>query len=574
MSVFKSLRPPGVPGRPTFGECSLPWVFDFVRAIFGAYDPVSARRLINEFLLLIAKKNIKSTIAAGIMLTALIRNWREESEALILAPTLEVANNSYGPAASMVRVDPELSDLLHIQDNFRKVTHLTTGANLKVVAANTETVSGKKAAFVLVEELHEFGKRANAAAMLMEATGGQSAQPEGFTIYLTTQSDEQPAGVFKEKLDLFRDIRDGRLIDPEKLPVLYEYPAAMVEREAYLDPANFYVTNPNVDRSVRSDWLTKKLDEKRRGDKSALNVFLAKHLNVEIGMRLATNRWAGANHWESAVDRTLTLADLLDRSEVVTMGGDGGGLDDLLGLSVLGREKITRRWLLWTRAWCYEGVLELRQEIAPRLRDFDNADELRIIERLGDDMEDVKAIAEEVVASGKLPPKNAVGVDPAGLAGLADALQQGGVTDEQLVGVSQGWRLSGAIMSTERALADGTLKHGGQAMMAWCVGNAKIEPKGNAKLITKQASGTAKIDPLMAAFNAVSLMAMNPQAANAGSIYDDADAYAKAFTDGIKAESPPDDGAWSSAVLADPAHPLFAEHKRRFESWQELQEDG
>ena len=50
-------------------------------------------------------------------------------------------------------------------------------------------------------------------------------------------------------------------------------------------------------------------------------------------------------------------------------------------------------------------------------------------------------------------------------------------------------------------------------MMAWCVGNAKVEPKGNAILITKQASGTAKIDPLMAMFSAVALMALNPAAA-------------------------------------------------------------
>ena len=37
-------------------------------------------------------------------------------------------------------------------------------------------------------------------------------------------------------------------------------------------------------------------------------------------------------------------------------------------------------------------------------------------------------------------------------------------------------------------------------------------PSANAFLITKQASGTAKIDPLMATFNAVSLMALNPEA--------------------------------------------------------------
>ena len=38
----------------------------------------------------------------------------------------------------------------------------------------------------------------------------------------------------------------------------------------------------------------------------------------------------------------------------------------------------------------------------------------------------------------------------------------------------------------------------------------RVEPKGNAILVTKQASGSAKIDSLMAAFNAIALMSTNP----------------------------------------------------------------
>ena len=55
LRVFKQLRVPDLPGKPSFGDCSDQWVFDFVSAVFGAYDAVSKKQLIREFFLLIAK---------------------------------------------------------------------------------------------------------------------------------------------------------------------------------------------------------------------------------------------------------------------------------------------------------------------------------------------------------------------------------------------------------------------------------------------------------------------------------------------------------------------------------------
>ena len=73
--------------------------------------------------------------------------------------------------------------------------------------------------------------------------------------------------------------------------------------------------------------------------------------------------------------------------------------------------------------------------------------------------------------------------------------------------------MGGAIKTTERWLADGSFKPSDQALMAWCVSNARIEPRANGIMITKQASGFAKIDPVIAMFNAVTLMSLNPPSA-------------------------------------------------------------
>ena len=75
LEVFRQLKIVDAPGSPTIGEACAPWIFDFAGAIFGSYDSETGRRLIKEFMLLICKKNSKSTIAAAVMMTLLIRNW-------------------------------------------------------------------------------------------------------------------------------------------------------------------------------------------------------------------------------------------------------------------------------------------------------------------------------------------------------------------------------------------------------------------------------------------------------------------------------------------------------------------
>lgn len=505
MSMLKIVD---APGSPTIGEACAPWVFDFSGAIFGSYDAETGKRLIKEFSLCLPKKNSKSTIAAAIMLTLLIRNWRESAELIILAPTIEVAQNAYAPARDMVKHDEDLADLLHVQDHVRTITHRGTGATLKVVAADSNTVGGKKASFILVDEIHLFGKVAQAENMLREATGGLASRPEGCIIYLTTQSDHPPAGVFKQKLDYARDVRDGKIHDPQFMPVIYEFPADMIRRKEHLKPDNFGIVNPNLGFSVSEDYLRRELTKAQAAGEESLRGFMSKFLNVEIGLNLRADRWPGAEFWEVSEDRCVTFDYLLENSEVIDIGIDGGGLDDLLGMYVVGRERETGDWLGWGHAWAHPSVLERRKEIAPMLHDFAKQGDLTMVQHVGDDVIDVAQRCQTIELSGLL---DKIGVDPLGIGAILDALADHGVDGEKIIGVSQGFRLGGSIRTAERRLAEGRMRVANQALMRWCCGNARVEPRGNSILITKQASGTAKIDPLIAMFCAVALISLNPE---------------------------------------------------------------
>lgn len=300
------------------------------------------------------------------------------------------------------------------------------------------------------------------------------------------------------------------------LPVLYEFPPEMLAADEHLDPANFYVTNPNLGRSVSQTWLEDEFAKIANAEDGTKQVFFAKHLNVEIGVGLRHDAWIGATYWAQATAAVElwdgSLEQFLELVEIAVAGIDGGGLDDLFGLALLGRLRADpRTWLMWNRAWAHLDVFERRKDIVSRLNGFVKDQTLVRCEDPTQDLVEVADLLELVKDRGLFPDEAAIGLDPQGVAALVDEIMGRGFTAEQLVAVPQGFRLTGAIKGSERKLKDGTMLHAGQELMNWCVGNAKVEPRGSAILITKQVSGTAKIDPLLAGFNAVVLMTRNPQ---------------------------------------------------------------
>lgn len=519
VAIFNKLRLPDVPGQPELAEAAGDWMRDIVRAIFGSMQTSAEGpevRQVGEVFILVPKKNAKTTSSAAIALTFMLLNKRRHADMLIIGPTQKVSEVAFEQAKGMIEADEYLQRRFHIQDHRKTIVDRTTKARLMVRTFGTDVLTGAKPIFVLIDEIHILGSVAHADAVMRQIRGGMLPFPESCLVMITTQSDSPPAGVFRSELQYARGVRDGQIKDRVRLlPVLYEFPEAVQisEDQKWLDTSIWHMVTPNLNRSVTLDALMDGFARAKQDGQSELIAWATQHLNVEVGLALHSNRWVGTDFWQANAEPELaSLDEVIARSEVAVIGIDGGGADDLMGLAVIGRCRETKDWLLWVKAWAHQTVLTRRKQIVPLLEEFEKLGQLTICVEPTQDLREVAEIASLLNDKGLLPEQAAIGLDPAGVAALVDELAAAGISPAQMVAVGQGYKLSSAIWGAERKLMDGTLRHGGTRLLSWVVGNARAEQRGNAVLITKETAGKAKIDPLIAAFNAFTLMSRNPVA--------------------------------------------------------------
>ncbi|QLH15859.1 terminase large subunit [Paracoccus pantotrophus] len=515
LAIFKRLRLPDVIGNPTFAEAGDDWIFDFVRAVFGSYDPVRKVRMIREFLLLVPKGNAKTTYAAAIILVAAIMNERPHAELMLIAPSQKIAKRAFSQAAGMIRLDESLSAMFDPKAYSNEIVKLdeVVPSKIQIVSADPSVVTGAMATFTLIDETHEFSKMSKAADVFAEIKGSLGKRPDGFLLQITTQSKAPPTGVWKSELTIARKVRDGEM-RRSMLPVLYELPPEMAKDDGWRDRRTWGMVNPNLNRSVTEDYIAGEIEKAEIDGPHQMALIASQHLNVEIGQGLNADRWAGALYWAKNAVPGLTFERMLDECDVMVAAGDVGGADDLFGFSAIGRHRKSRNWLVWCWAWCLRPVLELRKSIAPKLEELAQLGQLGITDTAAEQVEAAVEICCRIRDAGLFPKQAGIGLDPHGVAALVDALEEERFElGKHIVPVGQGYKLSGAIKGVERRLFDGRMKHGGQELMTWCVGNAKAEQRGNNVYVTKEAAGVAKIDPLIALFTGAILMDGNPEPA-------------------------------------------------------------
>jgi phage terminase large subunit-like protein len=408
IAIFNKFRLPDVAGFPTNGEATGDWLRDIVGPVFGSVDDQGIRH-VKEILAMVPKKNNKTTGAAHIMLSAMLVDETKNQEYHIYAPTHAIAERAFDQAIGAIRVDPDpmLQKRFHVRYHIKTIEDLATGSKLKIKTFDMKVATGSVPKGALIDELHLLSSVGSARRVIGQIRGGMEPRRDSFLIFITSQSDTPPAGVFRDELTLARRIRDGGVTGDAAilLPLLYEYPEDFQKSETrpWEDENTWSWVLPNLGRSCHIDSLRRNAAVAREKGESEYQRWLSQHLNIEIGTALGGDRWAGSDYWDAQGDKDLALDHLLERSEVVVIGIDGGGIDDLFGLCVMGRCKVTRDRLVWTHAWVQRDLIKKRPEIGARLEDFARDGDLTLCDNVGPDLDDIAQVVKRVYDTGLLP---------------------------------------------------------------------------------------------------------------------------------------------------------------------------
>jgi phage terminase large subunit-like protein len=314
--------------------------------------------------------------------------------------------------------------------------------------------------------------------------------------------------LWKEEITKARAIRDGSLDVEGYAPILFEPPAEFTSSlEAASDPAMWAMVNPSLGFSVSDRWLRTSFREAVATGETETRRWLSQHANVEVSAFTAVaDAWPGAHVWHVGRDETLSWSRILEGADQVVIGIDGGGMDDLLGVCLLGAFGDT--WTAAVHTFINPVVLQRRQSIASLLQDFADAGHLTIMDDT-DGLDPLYALIDSVVQVRGY--ELLIAADPSGVMQEAGRhmTESLGIKRDKLLAVRQGWGLRPGYQALDRRLRAGTFKHAGQPVLDWCVANARVD----GGLVTKKISGDAKIDALVSLATAsIGMMELPPVA--------------------------------------------------------------
>lgn len=480
-----------------------PWQQFILWVVFGwmRRDPESGEpvRRFRMAFLEVARKNGKSTIAAGVGLYLFDADGEPGAEVYTAATKRDQARITHAEATRMVKASKYLSRRIRCyKDNL----HIPgTASKFEPLGRDTDSMDGLNVHGAIVDELHAHKNR-ETWDLLDTATGSRR---QALIWGITTSGADRHSLCF-DLHDYTEKVLQEVVQDDAFFGLIY----TLDEGDDWSNERNWVKANPNMGVSKKWDDMRRKAVMAKEMP-TTLSSFLRRELNVWVQ---GSQKWMNLEKWKLCGQTTFDPASLTGRTCY-------GGLDLSSSLDVTAFALVFpplepgEPYKVLLRAWIPEENMRLRSR-----RDkvpYDAWVRAELLTTTPGDVIDYDFIIAQIVADAKQFNVAEIGFDRWGAAAVVQALQK---HDLAVVEMGQGFAtMSAPMKELERLVYAGKLAHNNNAVLTWMADNvvATKDSAGNIKPDKEKA--VEKIDGIVALIMALDRATRGGDAA--GSVYEE-----------------------------------------------------
>jgi phage terminase large subunit-like protein len=456
----------------------------------GRVQDTRGMRRFSTMYLEVARKNGKSTLAAGIALYMMLADREGGAEVYAAATKKDQALITFSEAERMVSQSPALKKRVR---NYKNNLHIPgTACKFEPLGADSDSLDGLNSHCAVVDELHAH-KHSGVWDKLRTSTG---ARRQPLMVAITTAGNDRSSFCYEMHTKATQILSGKASLDDGDTTFCIIY--SLDERDDWQLEKNWVKANPNLGVSKYWNYIRKEASDARLMP-TALNSFKQLDLNIWVQSAVA---WLPVEHWQECAGEI----DALDLEEHLAGRECYAGLD-LASVSDLAAfvmdfpplDETDRHWIL-CRFWVPEETIKKRS-MSEGIK-YDTWVEQGYIEATPGNVIDYKYILAQIEADSKQFKLLEIAYDRFGAANIAQTLQDD--MDITVVQMGQGFlSMSAPMKELERMTKGHAMYHGDNPVLNWNADNvvAALDPAGNIKPDKKRSK--EKIDGITALIMAI-----------------------------------------------------------------------
>ena len=474
-----------------------PWQSFQVASVFGWKQVADDTRRFRKWYCSIARKNGKSTLAAGVaffMTMADINPLTGKPESVaqtVLTATKkeQVIKVMYGEMQRMRNASPHLTKLSR---NINQQFNFSHNDGQVICVGSDKPFDGLNPSLVVNDELHAWREHHREFYNTMTTGGAGREQPLQL---ITTTAGDDKSHIWDEEYTYCSGVCSGEIVDE----TVFAFVAELDEKDDPLDSANWIKANPNLGISVAEKYIEQAATE-AASSAIKLNKFVRYHGNRKVS---STEKAFDLEKW----DRCEGVLSDWAISDAVGSGVDLGARDDLAACAQVARFPIDERdgkpvyrFEIKVQSfiaedtqrdikkqpffqWIYDGLLQKSRYPIADLRDC-------LIEKCSEN------------------GCRMVAYDPYNGQMIAEELKQEGLEPFRMA--QNHSMFNEPIRDFLAAIDEGRIVHDGNPLLRWCVNNAALyKDRKDNWMFDKSGSGE-KIDLIVAVVMAFRVACLAP----------------------------------------------------------------